>query len=93
LRGKVFRIKNELDNHGHTGWLSKAKQLNENRNTGITSGIWDELIMISPLTWIEYKVGKNDLTFEQYNFMNLGLELGHEFHIVKSLEEYQWIIQ
>lgn len=67
-------------------------QLGENKATGIKKGIWDELIMRNPRTWIEFKFGKNGLSKEQEDFMNIGLELGDEFHIARTLEQYKEII-
>jgi hypothetical protein len=92
LRGKCFRIKNELDNHPKKTFQQMQAQLAENRGTGITKGIWDELIMRTPRTWIEFKFGKNGLSQEQKQFMEIGLELGDEFHIARTLNEYKEII-
>lgn len=91
-RNQVFRIKNELDSFGHTQ-KTRMQQLAQNNATGITKGIWDELIMRVPTTWIEYKIPPNILSSHQKEFARRGAELGcHAFFIVTTLKEYQELI-
>lgn len=68
------------------------KQLNENKLTGIVPGTWDSFLLRNPMTWIEFKVGKNGLTHEQIEFMNIGEALGHEFYIVRTFQQFKNLI-
>lgn len=91
-RGQVFRIKNELDTFGHTDRKSRMQQLAQNNATGITKGIWDEMILREPMTWIEYKIPPNGLSQAQKDFGKRAVELGHILFVVTSLEQYKTII-
>lgn len=92
IRDKVYRVKNELDNFGHTGMGTRIKQLTENKATGIKKGILDELVMVYPTYWIEYKVGKNTLTREQEQFIVLAQSMGHCCFVVYTLEQYKKVM-
>lgn len=82
------RIKNELDGSGR----NRMQQLNENKLSGIVAGTWDSFYLRKPMTWIEFKYGKGTLSEAQKTFMDIGLELGHEFYIIRSLEVFKIII-
>jgi hypothetical protein len=89
-RGKFRRVKNETDKFGTTE-LQRIKQGVENRSTGIVRGTWDSFFITKPITWIEFKIGNNDLSDEQKEFMLMGLEVGWKFSVARSIEDFQAI--
>lgn len=90
-KGKYRRIKNELDGHGTRG-IAQMKQLNENKLTGIVAGTWDSFYMRYPMTWIEFKTAKGILSDAQKEFRDIGRELGHEFWIIRNLEQFKTMV-
>lgn len=89
-RGKFRRIKNELDNHGVRG--VNIRQLSENKMSGIVPGTWDNFYMRYPMTWIEFKTAKGTLSQAQKDFRDIGRELGHEFWVIRSVEQFKEMI-
>jgi len=84
-RGYFRRVKNELDQWG----ANRYAQLANNKATGIVAGTWDAFFMTKPITWIEFKWGRNGLSHEQKEFMRVGSELGWQFRVVRDLETFK----
>lgn len=45
-----------------------------------------------PDVYVEYKIGNNKQSEEQYWFQKLMELCGHEYYIVRTLKEYQYLI-
>lgn len=91
-RGWLRRVKNELDNHPRKTQFDVYKQISENKATGIVKGTWDMFYMIDPFVWLEAKIGNNGLSPEQEAFRARGLEIGHQFFVFYTIEEFQKIM-
>lgn len=87
-RGKrLFRIKNELDNHPRKSQLDKIKQLSENKATGVNKGIADFVFIDSngDSHWIELKVDDGKQSPEQKDFQAIV----KNYYICRSLEDFK----
>jgi len=87
-RGKFRRVKNETDMKGVMGMRMGAL----NKTTGIVKGTWDAFLIRKPIVWIEFKVGNGKLSAEQEEFAKLGMECGWHFAIVRTLDDFQNLI-
>lgn len=90
-RGRFRRVKNETDNFT-TNTRSRIAQGVMNRTTGVVAGTWDAFLVVEPIVWIEFKYGHNGLSPEQVKFMEIGKSLGWRFHVVKTLPEFQNVV-
>lgn len=85
-RGMIFSIPN-----GGTRNVREAVAL---KRTGLLSGASD-LIVITPkgkLMFIELKIDKGKQSDNQKDFEKRVKDLGFEYHIVRSLEEFKKLI-
>ena len=85
LRGRVFAINNNSAN-GIKGAMNKAM--------GVVAGVAD-MCYLKPegqTVWIEWKTESGRQSPEQVKFQQLCLSLGHEYHIVRSEQEFLNII-
>lgn len=73
FRNNIYRIKNELDNHGRHSTQSKIIQLSENKATGVRKGISDFCVidLNGDSHWIELKIDKGIQSKEQKDFQKL----------------------
>lgn len=90
-RGRLRRIKNELDNFPYKNNLDKLKQLNENKATGVVPGDSDFYFISNKIHFIELKVNAVQ-SDSQKAFQAIVGKFGHFYHICKSLEEFNSII-
>ncbi len=66
---------------------------NNFKATGVRNGVSDLVIVLSnKVLFIELKDGKNIQSDKQIDFEQVVTELGHEYHIVRSLTQFQQII-
>lgn len=89
LKGRFRRVKNELDDHPPKSQLDIMKQLNENKMTGVVPGTWDAFFMDEVICWFEFKVGNNQLSPEQEEFMEIGMALGWRFFETRNLDTFK----
>jgi hypothetical protein len=85
LRGRVFAINNNSQN-GIKGALNKAM--------GVVAGVAD-MCYLKPegkTCWIEWKTESGRQSPEQVKFQQLCISLGHEYHIVRSEQEFLAVI-
>jgi hypothetical protein len=89
-RGRLRRIKNELDNHPRKSKMDIIKQLSENKATGVVPGDSDLYFIDRIITYIELKIpidGRQSL--EQKKFQQLVESCGHRYRIIRTLQEFQ----
>lgn len=91
-RGRLRRIKNELDNHPYKKPLDRMKQLSENKATGVVPGDSDFYWIDEKITFIEVKEEARQ-SDAQINFETLVTMYRHNYIIVRSMEEFQKIIR
>lgn len=85
LRGRIFAINNNSIN-GIKGAMNKAM--------GVIAGVAD-MCYLKPegkTCWIEWKTETGRQSPQQVSFEKLCRSLGHEYHIVRSEEEFLNII-
>jgi hypothetical protein len=85
LRGRIFAINNNSIN-GIKGAMNKAM--------GVIAGVAD-MCFLKPngkTCWIEWKTEIGKQSPQQITFQKLCLSLGHEYHIVRSEQEFLKII-
>jgi len=85
LRGRVFAINNNSVG-GARGAMNKAM--------GVVSGVADMCFLKAngKTCWIEWKTESGKQSPEQIKFQALCLSLGHEYHIVRSEQEFLSVI-
>lgn len=83
-RGRLRRIKNELDNHPRKSKLDKYKQLNENKATGCIPGDSDLYWIAQRITYIELKIPTGTQSDEQKAFSNTVSAFGHKYVLIKE---------
>lgn len=91
-RGRLRRIKNELDNHPYKTKLDRFKQLGENKATGVIPGDSDFYFVGNKNTYIELKVEAAQ-SEAQKEFQKLVESFGHTYFIVRTLEEFDNLIK
>lgn len=93
-RGRLFRIKNELDNHPRKNPLDIRKQLAENKATGILPGVADfGLLMPNGQTvWIEVKTDTGSQSRVQSTWQQHVQTFGHRYFLVRTLTEFQELL-
>lgn len=89
LRGRLRRIKNELDNHPRKTQRDKMVQLSENKATGVVEGDSDLYFIDTKNTYIELKVEKGVQSDAQKEFEALVKSFGHDYIIVRTFEEFK----
>ena len=85
LRGRVFAINNNSVGSAR-GAMNKAM--------GVVKGVAD-MCYLKPegqTVWIEWKTETGRQSPEQVKFQELCLSLGHEYHIVRSEQEFLAVI-
>ncbi len=85
LRGRIFAINNNSVN-GIKGAMNKSM--------GVVPGVAD-MCYLKPegrTCWIEWKTDAGRQSEHQRRFERICLSLGHEYHIVRSEEEFLRII-
>jgi len=85
LRGRIFAINNNSVN-GIKGAMNKSM--------GVVPGVAD-MCYLKPegrTCWIEWKTETGRQSEHQKRFQRICLSLGHEYHIVRSEEEFLRII-
>lgn len=85
-RNNIYRVKNELDNHGRHTSQSKMIQLSENKATGVRKGISDFCIIDTngDSHWVELKIDDGKQSQEQKEFQKLV----KHYYIAYSVEEF-----
>lgn len=91
-RGKLFRVKNELDNHPYKKKEDIYKQLNENKATGVISGPSDFILVLRAVCFIELKVDNGRQSKPQEDFQAMATGYGHLYFLVWTLEEFDNLI-
>lgn len=91
-RGRLRRIKNELDNHPRKTKLDIMKQLNENKATGIISGDSDLYFIDHKNHYIELKLLHGVQSKEQRVFQLLVESYGHYYWVVRSFDDFKKLI-
>jgi len=81
----IFSVPNEGKN---------AKEQAAKIATGLMSGVSDLVVMLpSRVLFVEVKDAKGRQKPKQKDFENIATGLGFEYHIVRSLEDFQKIIE
>lgn len=88
-RQLLFRVKGELDNHPRKTQIDTMKQLAENKATGIVPGVSDFVLALRKIHFIELKIGKNTQQQNQIDFQRKIEAMGHEYAVLRSLQEFQ----
>lgn len=85
-RTRLFRIKNELDNHPRKSPLDRAKQLSENQATGVRAGIADFVLIDNngKSNWIELKLEDGVQSQEQKIFEAMV----NSYKIVRNVQDF-----
>lgn len=92
-RGRLRRIKNELDNHPYKTKRERMIQLSENKATGVIPGDSDfYFIAKNKIVYIELKIEAAQ-SIDQKVFERLVKSYGHEYFIVRTLEEFDELIK
>jgi hypothetical protein len=88
-RNNIYRIKNELDNHGKHSAQSKMIQLSENKATGVRKGISDFCVIdaIGNSHWIELKLPNGIQSEEQKAFSSIV----KNYYLVYSVDEFMQV--
>ena len=82
---KFRRVKNETDLKGRQGMIMGM----QNKATGIVAGTWDSFFIYDPIVWVEFKVGKGQLSKDQIDFQEMGYLVGWRFFEVRTLLIFQ----
>lgn len=91
-RGRLRRIKNELDNHPYKTAQQRMKQLAENKATGVIPGDSDFYWVAERNTYIELKVDAQQSP-AQKQFQELVESYGHRYIIVRTLQQFDELIK
>lgn len=91
-RGRLRRVKNELDNHPYKTKQDIFKQLSENKATGVIPGDSDLYFIAEKNTYIELKIPGGRQGEEQKKFEALVTQYGHHYVLVWSLQEFKNLI-
>lgn len=89
-RGRLRRIKNELDNHA--GGKHRMIQLAENKATGIVAGTPDFMLLHEGVHFIEMKTDTGKLSDAQKEFVGMCAEEGVLVHVAHNFEQFCAII-
>jgi len=61
---------------------------------GVRNGVSDLVVVLSNrVLFIEMKDGNNDQSESQIDFENVATKLNHQYHIIRSLEQFKNLIQ
>lgn len=91
-RGRLRRIKNELDNHPYKTKSDRIKQLGENKATGVIPGDSDFYFIAEKNHYIELKIDAAQ-SEAQKAFQELVESFGHKYYICKTVEQFDNIIK
>jgi len=90
-RGRLRRVKNELDNHPYKTTDQRIKQLGENKATGVIPGDSDFYLIGNPMVFIELKIGAAQSP-AQKEFQKLVEASGHLYYIVRTLDQFDSVL-
>jgi hypothetical protein len=91
-RGRLRRVKNELDNHPYKSKSDRIKQLGENKATGVIPGDSDFYFIAEKNHYIELKIDAAQ-SEDQKKFELLVTSFGHKYYICKTIEQFDNIIK
>ena len=84
-KGLIFSVPN-----GGTRNMLEAKKL---KQTGAMAGVSDLIVLLNEkCLFVELKIGYNSQQDNQIEFERLVNNLGYEYHIIKSLEQFKNIL-
>ena len=84
---KSYRIPDSIVNKAVSQVLDKM------RSTGMTSGVSDTIVVLPNKTlFCEFKTSVGVQSQAQKEFQQIVTDLGHEYHVVRSLEQFKEII-
>ena len=84
---KSYRIPDSIVNKAVSQVLDKM------RSTGMTAGVSDTIVVLPNKTlFCEFKVQDGRQSDKQKEFQQIVTDLGHEYHVVRSLEQFKDII-
>ena len=84
---KSYRIPDSIVNKAVSQVLDKM------RSTGMTSGVSDTIVVLPNKTlFCEFKTSVGVQSTSQKEFQQIVTDLGHEYHVVRSLEQFKYII-
>lgn len=87
-RGLMFSIPNELSGNNVVGTILA-------KSTGLTPGASDTIVILpsGKLIFVEFKTKTGKQTKSQKNFEKRVKNLGYEYKIIRSLDEFKKIIK
>lgn len=91
-RGRLRRIKNELDNHPYKTKKEIAIQLSENKATGIIAGDSDLYWIDFKMAYIELKLPGRTQSKEQIVYMHLLQSYGQDYYVIDNLNDFKKLI-
>lgn len=91
-RGRLRRIKNELDNHPYKTQKEKIIQLSENKATGIVPGDSDLYWIDFKMAYIELKLPGKTQSPEQIAYMHLVRSYGHDYYVIDTFADFKNLI-
>lgn len=84
---KSYRIPDSIVNKAVSQVLDKM------RSTGMSSGVSDTIVVLPNKTlFCEFKTSVGVQSQSQKEFQQIVTDLGHEYHVVRSLEQFKEII-
>ena len=84
---KSYRIPDSIVNKAVSQVLDKM------RSTGMTAGVSDSIVILPNKTiYVEFKTDIGRQSDKQKEFQQIVTDLGHEYHVVRSLEQFKEII-
>lgn len=84
---KSYRIPDSIVNKAVSQVLDKM------RSTGMSSGVSDTIVVLPNKTlFCEFKTSVGVQSTSQKEFQQIVTDLGHEYHLVRSLEQFKEII-
>ena len=84
---KSYRIPDSIVNKAVSQVLDKMKA------TGMTAGVSDSIVILPNKTlYVEFKTPTGIQSDKQKEFQQIVTNLGHEYHVVRSLEQFKEII-
>lgn len=84
---KSYRIPDSIVNKAVSQVLDKM------RSTGMTAGVSDSIVILPNKTiYVEFKTDIGRQSEKQKEFQQIVTDLGHEYYIVRSIEQFKEII-
>lgn len=89
-----FHVPNEMEKLQGESKQSHIRRIMNARSKGVVKGVWDNVFLWEgSVNVIELKVGKNGLSPEQMKFGDVWEKHGARKFEVRSLEEFQEVIE